>query len=79
MIRRTKIWAIDENGLILKKFGGSYKSLSKWLENDPDYFQVLLKENNGLTCAILEKTTFINDDGETIERTFCYTDKLKNF
>lgn len=78
MIRRTKIWAVDDGGGIIRKFGG-YKSLSKWLDGDPDYFQVLCKENNGSTYAILEKINYHDEDGNEIERTICYTDKLKNF
>lgn len=78
MIRRTKIWAIDSNGGVIKKFGG-YKSLSKWLYNDPDYYHVLCKENNGLAHIILEKIIHQDEDGNEIEKTICYTDKLKNF
>ncbi len=76
MIKGTKIWAIDDNENVIKKFGG-YRSLNKWLDYNPEYYQILTRYNNGSVHIIMEKIMIENEDGDTIERTICYSDKIK--
>jgi len=71
-----KIWAIDDNENLIKKFG-SYRSLNKSIDNNPDYYQILMKCNNGTIHIIMEKIYFEDEEGNTIEKTICYSDKVK--